>query len=208
MLAAGGSRRFQGAKLAATLKCSQKAIILDSYSKLTQLAKQINLNGDNELIVELVVILGGHQATLQPLLPTAASCVVNTDWAQGLSSSVKCAARYAQKKQASALMLTLADQVAIDVDDYKQLFSLWLQDRQTVASEYFSEPGVPAIFNDDDLPDFSMVHGDRGAKPVLMKHKSQGRLSLLPLECAVWDIDTHNDLERWEQSSYLIRNTS
>lgn len=198
LLAAGGSRRFKGAKLAATLPTSQKAIILDSYAKLKQLNDRVNVDSNLNLQLELVVILGGHQAILHPLLPDTAHCVVNTEWAQGLSTSVKSAAQYAQQQQASGLMITLADQVAIDVKDYQQLILLWLQEKQTVASEYLNEPGVPAIFNYDDLADFSMINGDRGAKPVLMAHQAQNRLSLLPLDCAAWDIDTREELARWE----------
>ncbi|WP_299011847.1 nucleotidyltransferase family protein [uncultured Shewanella sp.] len=199
LLAAGGSRRFKGAKLAATLPTSQNAMILDSYAKLKQLTQRVNIEGDTNLELELVVILGGHQAILQPLLPDTAHCVVNSQWALGLSTSVKCAAHYAKRQQASGLMLTLADQVAINSEDYLQLITLWLQVKQTVASEYLNAPGVPAIFNHDDLADFSMLHGDRGAKPVLMKHKAQNRLDLLPLDCAAWDIDTRDELERWKQ---------
>lgn len=200
MLAAGGSRRFNGAKLAQTLKINHKAIILDSFLKLKQVADEINTQHYeyNELIVEVVVILGGHQAILQPLLPQAASCVVNADWQQGLSTSVKCAARYALDQSATGLMFTLADQVAITTEDYLQLITRWLQVKQTVASEYLNEPGVPAIFNHGDLPDFWAINGDRGAKPVLMKHKAQNQLSLLPLDRAALDIDTRDDLERWE----------
>ncbi len=199
MLAAGGSRRFKGAKLAATLPTSQKAIIFDSYAKLKQLSDRVNAEDKINLQLELLVILGGHHTLLQSILPDTAHYLVNTQWAQGLSTSVKCAAHYAQQQQASGLMITLADQVAIDVEDYQQLLLLWLQDKQTVASKYLNEPGVPAIFNDDDLADFSMINGDRGAKPVLMAHQAQNRLSLLPLDCAAWDIDTREELARWDQ---------
>ncbi|MCL1125290.1 nucleotidyltransferase family protein [Shewanella surugensis] len=202
MLAAGGSRRFKGTKLAATLKSSQNAILLDTYLKLKRAADVINagMNTDInlEMEVEVVVILGGHRAQLQPLLPESTHWVVNPDWEQGLSTSVRCAAQHAINSQASGLMLTLADQVAISAADYLELIYLWQQDKQTVASEYLEEPGVPAIFNGDDLAVFSRIKGDRGAKPVLMQYKAQGRLSMLSLDCGALDIDTRDDLNRWD----------
>ncbi|UXK10073.1 nucleotidyltransferase family protein [Shewanella putrefaciens] len=205
VLAAGESQRFEGVKLAqllpshsATETCEQ-TIINTHVARLQQLNCQ-DLGLDRQ--AHLLVILGAHRHILQPLLAELKSrqpfdILVNPQWKMGLASSVSLAASYAKEQGFDAMLLTLADQVALSVDDYRQLILTWLKTGKDVAAHYLDDVGVPAIFNASTLPLFTHLSGDRGAKSILKQQAQRGELVAITLPRAAIDIDTQADLASW-----------
>ncbi|MFS1423529.1 nucleotidyltransferase family protein [Shewanella sp. 10N.286.48.B5] len=192
MLAAGGSTRFNGTKLATTLSADNNAqsLIQQSYAILSKATTELDLSPP-------VLVLGGHKDLLSPLLANDIEILTNQNWQSGLASSVAMAASYAQSQQVDALLLTLADQVAISHSDYLSLYGLFCQFGKTTAAYYQQSPGVPAIFLASDFEALQQLEGDSGAKKILTRHLEQQQLTVLPLAQAAIDIDTQTDLKQW-----------
>ncbi|EGT3626417.1 nucleotidyltransferase family protein [Morganella morganii] len=212
VLAAGGSQRFEGVKLAQLVPSlsatgiSEHAIISTHVERLQQLyCQDLDLERQDTPSLQhasLLVILGAHQPILQPLLAELHSrqpfdILVNPQWQTGLASSVSLAASYAKEQGFDAMLLTLADQVALSCDDYRQLILTWHETGKDVAAHYLDDLGVPAIFNASTLPLFTHLSGDRGAKSILKQQAQQGALVAITLPSAAIDIDTQADLASW-----------
>ncbi|WP_247651502.1 nucleotidyltransferase family protein [Shewanella oncorhynchi] len=212
VLAAGESKRFDGVKLAQLLpshsatKIREQTIINTHVERLQQLSCQdLGLDRKDAHSLQhtpLLIILGAHQHILQPLLVELHSrqpfdILVNPQWQTGLASSVSLAASYAKEQGFDAMLLTLADQVALSADDYRQLIWTWHETGKDVAAHYLDDLGVPAIFNASTLPQFTHLSGDRGAKSILKQQAQQGALVAITLPRAAIDIDTQADLASW-----------
>ncbi|WP_259524142.1 nucleotidyltransferase family protein [Shewanella baltica] len=212
VLAAGESQRFEGAKLAQLIPSlsatgiSEQAIISTHVERLQQLhCQDLDLERQDTHSPQhlpLLVILGAHQHVLQPLLAELNSrhpfdILINPQWHTGLASSVSLAASYAKEQGFDAMLLTLADQVALSADDYRQLILTWHETGKDVAAHYLDDLGVPAIFNASTLPLFTHLSGDRGAKSILKQQAQQGALVAITLPRAAIDIDTQADLASW-----------
>lgn len=210
VLAAGESQRFAGVKLAQLVPSlsatgiSEQAIICAHVERLQQLyCQDLEPQGTHSLKnAPLLVILGAHQPILQPLLAKLHSrqpfdILVNPQWQTGLASSVSMAASYAKEQGFDAMLLTLADQVALSAEDYRQLILMWHKTGKEVAAHYLDDLGVPAIFNASTLPQFTHLSGDRGAKSILKQQAQQGALVAITLPRAAIDIDTQADLASW-----------
>ena len=200
MLAAGQSSRFDGAKLGAIVSgpavndpdihATNQSLLAHCLGELTNATEQMGLD-------KPCLILGGHKETLTPLIPHDTHIQINHDWQSGMASSVALAARYAQTQNADALLLTLADQVAINQQHYMSLFRVFCLFGQTTAAYYQQNPGVPAVFLAEDFDALQQLSGDAGAKKILKQHLSNQSLAVFPLEQAAIDIDTKADLIWW-----------
>ncbi|MCS6153526.1 molybdenum hydroxylase accessory protein, YgfJ family [Shewanella baltica] len=212
VLAAGESKRFEGVKLAQLIPSlsatgiSEQAIISTHVERLQQLyCQDLDLERQETPSLQhssLLIILGAHQPILQPLLAELHSrqpfdILVNPQWQTGLASSVSLAASYVKEQGFDAMLLTLADQVALSVEDYRQLILMWHKTGKEVAAHYLDDLGVPAIFNASTLPLFTHLSGDRGAKSILKQQAQQGALVAITLPSAAIDIDTQADLASW-----------
>lgn len=212
VLAAGESKRFEGVKLAqlvpslSATETREQAIICTHVERLQQLhCQDLDLERQDThspQYAPLLVILGAHQHVLQPLLAELNSrqpfdILINPQWHTGLASSVSLAASYAKEQGFDAMLLTLADQVALSGDDYRQLILTWHETGKDVAADYLDDLGVPAIFNASTLPLFTHLSGDRGAKSILKQQAQQGALVAITLPRAAIDIDTQADLASW-----------
>ncbi|ACA87224.1 nucleotidyltransferase family protein [Shewanella woodyi] len=187
LLAAGRSRRFNGAKLAQVIDREGTSILEDSYSKLWGVANKVG--------AELLVILGGHQEQLLPLLPAGAKYLINSEFKTGLSSSIRCAVNHGVKTEADSLLISLADQVAITESDYLSLYRA--RGGAPVCATFDEQLSAPALFYRDDFDKLAALKGDRGAKPILQMLKQVGRLQTVEMSSAQKDIDTRIELADW-----------
>ncbi|MFB2650490.1 nucleotidyltransferase family protein [Shewanella mangrovisoli] len=220
VLAAGESRRFQGVKLAQPLSTSSsvnsgQSIIQRHIDRLARFTSAPLIMGasNNQVSASLLVVLGAHANELRPQLEALGAnqftLLHNADWQTGLSSSLRVAADYAKAQQFDGMLLTLADQVALTFEDYRQLIETWQMSQQSVAALYANEAGIlngqdkldelgaPAIFNASILDLLTDLTGDRGAKSILKQLANVGELVAVPLPHAAIDIDTKADLASW-----------
>ncbi len=117
-----------------------------------------------------------------------ANVAFNPDHAQGIASSIRVGLAQAPF-DARGVLIALADQVAVTVDDLRQLVARWEQQPdRIVAAQYADTIGVPAIFPADLFRELAELQGDRGARVLLSRYPE--RVIGVPMPSARRDIDT------------------
>jgi molybdenum cofactor cytidylyltransferase len=131
----------------------------------------------------VTVVLGAHaREVAEALRQSAASIVVNRDWSEGIASSIRLAVQTAPPGS-QALLLMLADQVAVTTDDLKRLYAAWRRHPILIATALYSgAPGLPAIFPRWAFSDLGELRGDRD--PRLVIRRSIDRVVRVPMSNA------------------------
>ncbi|WP_299665885.1 nucleotidyltransferase family protein [uncultured Psychromonas sp.] len=204
LLAAGKSSRFKGIKLAQPIidfnahgTLIEQPLLLHSLDKLNYLADYLIANNINS---HVVVVLGSHHKELSALLPKSTVFIINEQSEQGLSTSIKVGVKDAISTNASGLILALADHIGVSYSDYVKLADLWILKRHSICASYQSQLGVPALFTADQFSALAQLNGDKGAKPLLQQLAHNKQLTCLDLPSAINDIDTRDDLLKWQES--------
>lgn len=145
------------------------------------------------------VVLGAHAREIAPSLrQRAISIALNRGWAEGIASSVRTAVTTAPPGS-GALLLMLADQVAITADDLRRLFASWRRHPVLIAAAlYQGAPGLPAIFPRWAFTDLLALRGERD--PRLVLRRNIDRVVRVPMSNAGVDLDTPEDLLRLESA--------
>lgn len=145
------------------------------------------------------VVLGAHAREIAPALrQRAVSIALNRGWEEGIASSVRTAVT-STPPGSSALLLMLADQVAITADDLRRLHASWRRHPILIAAAlYQGAPGLPAIFPRWAFTDLLALRGDRDARLVLRKNID--RVVRVPMSNATVDLDAPEDLLRVESA--------
>ena len=180
VLAAGESRRFG----------SQKQLVRIAGRPLlhTAVTRASEVTGSS-----LIVVLGCGAAELGALLKhSPGSIVINQEWREGLSSSIR-AGIARLPATCSGAMLLLADQPLVSADDLRRLAGTWRKQPQYIAAALYSgTTGVPAIFPRSLFQELLELRGDTGARALLRRHAD--RVVRVPMASAAIDIDTPEDL--------------
>ena len=139
-----------------------------------------------------VVIGANAREVAAALRQRAVSIALNRDWEEGISSSIRVAVRSAPPGS-SALLLMLADQVAVTADDLKRLHAAWRRHPILIcAALHGGAPGLPAIFPRWAYTDLLDLRGDRD--PRLVLRRNVDRVVRIPMQNAAIDLDTPEDL--------------
>jgi molybdenum cofactor cytidylyltransferase len=180
VLAAGASRRFGTPKQ--LVRLDGRPILHSVVSRAVEIAGH-----------GVTVVLGSGAADLAGLLRhTPASVVVNRDWQEGLASSIRTGVARLPSS-CSGVMIALADQPSVTVEDFRRLAGAWrVRSDCLVVSQYGGIIGVPAVFPRWCFPDLLELRGDRGAQ--LLIHRYSDRVLRVPNPSAAIDIDTPEDL--------------
>ncbi len=143
----------------------------------------------------VTVVLGAHAREIAPALrQRAVSVVINRGWEEGIASSVRAAVHSAPPGSA-ALLLLLADQVAVTADDLRRLHAHWKRHPILIAAAlHGGAPGLPAIFPRWAFTDLLALRGDRDPRSVLRRNID--RVVRVPMSNAGIDLDTPEDLLR------------
>ncbi len=147
----------------------------------------------------VTVVVGAHAREVTPALrQRAVSIAVNRAWEEGIASSIR-AAVHAAPPACGALLLLLADQVAVTADDLRRLHAAWRRHPVLIAAAlYGGAPGLPAIFPRWAFDDLLDLRGDGDPRRVL--RKSVDRVVRVPMANAAIDLDTPEDLRIYEAS--------
>ncbi len=180
ILAAGPSTRFGSPKQ--LVRLGGAPVLHQAVANATFLAGH-----------SVTVVLGANARDIAPALrQTAASIALNRDWQEGLASTIRVAVRTAPPR-CDGLLLVLADQVAVTLDDLKRLYAAWRRHPILVAAAlYAGAPGLPAIFPRWAFTDLLDLRGDRDPRIVLRRTVDQ--LVRVPMPNAGIDLDTPEDL--------------
>jgi molybdenum cofactor cytidylyltransferase len=141
----------------------------------------------------VTVVIGAHAGVVASALrQRAVSLAINRGWEEGLASSVRVAVHSAPPGS-NALLLMLADQVAVTADDLKRLHASWRRHPVLIAAAlYRGAPGLPAIFPRWAFSDLLALRGERDPRIVLRRNIE--RVVRVPMSNAGIDLDTPDDL--------------
>jgi molybdenum cofactor cytidylyltransferase len=180
ILAAGASRR------------------LGEPKQLIQVAGESLLRRSARLALEaqcapVFAVLGFEAERLRAALGTLpVEVVVNTEWAEGMGSSLRCgvrAARESRPKVDGALVM-VCDQPLLTVEHLRKLLQAHRHRQgggRITASAYAGRAGVPAVFAAETFPELEAVQGDRGAREVL--EREHGRVETVDWPEGAVDVD-------------------
>jgi len=182
-LAAGASTRlgepkqliqFQGTSLLQR--------IIDSGEKIETQHKVLILGANQELIEQ--------QTNFKSFTP-----IMNKDWEEGMSSSVRLAVEFAEESDLNALLILLSDQPYVDSELLQKLVGFYVPDEEMlVASKYGEVLGVPALFDRHYCQDLKRLTGDSGARKLIQAFLE--KVKVVRFDQGNIDIDTPSDLSQ------------
>jgi molybdenum cofactor cytidylyltransferase len=149
-----------------------------------------------------VIVVLGHQADAcrVALGDRPVNIVVNSDWAQGQSSSVK-AGLAALPANVSAAIFPLVDQPGVTPATINSLIESY---RTTLAPvvwpEYGHQRGNPVLFDRVAFPNLMNVTGDTGGRSVLGAYADQAERVPVSDPGILFDIDTRDDYIKAQSS--------
>jgi molybdenum cofactor cytidylyltransferase len=113
-------------------------------------------------------------------------------WETGMAASLQSGISTLGPR-AKGVFIVLLDQPLIELEDMAHLAAVARnQPLLPVAAEFHGKPGAPAYIPRHLWPEIMMLEGDRGAAPVLARH----RALTLPINGAYADVDTPEDWRR------------
>jgi molybdenum cofactor cytidylyltransferase len=184
LLAAGGSRRFGSQKLVA---------MLDGVPVVRRAFTAVSSATDGTL----VVVGSDAEAVTRALEATSANIVVNSDWAFGLSTSLRCGI-LAVPPSTEAVIVGLGDEPAVDSHVCRELVRVWRRDKKPiVAARYNGVQDHPVLFDRTVFGELTSLEGDVGAKSVI--NRSAERVAFVDVSAPQpIDVDEPGDLRRLE----------
>ncbi len=179
LLAAGGSARYGSPKQLIPFKGQT---LLRHLTEVCVCSKAKSVH----------VVLGAFADLLKlQLLGLQIQVIHHTRWHEGLSSSLRVAIK-ALPKSTKAVVIVLCDQPHVSTPLLDKIIDVYLsKGTPIVASEYGNSLGVPALFEKRLFPELLKLSGDRGAKQVILKHRT--RAASIPFPQGTIDIDNPGD---------------
>lgn len=175
ILAAGASTRLAPRR--------KQLVLLDGEPLVRRAARLVRAAAK---VDRVAVVLGAFADEIAPALAGLdVELVDNAAWSEGMAASVRAAATWAADLAADALVLATCDQPALSTAHVEQLLA---DPTRTTGSAYGGAIGVPAVFPAARFPDLLALHGDRGARALLVGAAS------IALPGGERDVDTPADL--------------
>ncbi len=185
LLAAGAGRRMRGGD-----KLLEK---VNGVALLRHLTLQALTAGLGPVAVTLRTDSPARASVLQGL---AVTILPVPDADDGMSASLRAAARWALGMDVEGLMICPADLPELTAQDFATLAHGFTSDGPPLrATACDGSPGHPVLFPACLLSEFASLTGDRGALPLLEQHPP--RFVPLPARHAVTDLDTPEDWAAW-----------
>jgi molybdenum cofactor cytidylyltransferase len=181
VLVAGASRR---------LGTSKQLLRIDGEPVLRRQCR-VALAAD----VGAVVAVVGCQAVqcAEVIADLRVGVCVNTEWSEGMASSLRVAATAALERDTDGLLLLPCDQYRMTPLDPRALHAVWQQAGGACVSRYLDQTRPPAIIPADCYGRVRVLRGDTGARPILFDPQRAR-----PLEVdsprAAFDLDRPSDL--------------
>jgi molybdenum cofactor cytidylyltransferase len=152
----------------------------------------------------VVVVLGAHRQSLASELEGLSVRIVeNTEWEQGMGSSIRAGMEALLAEAADepdAVLLMLCDQPQVSAQTLNRLLEAHRSTgHPIVASEYGQTLGVPALFSRALFPELARLTGAEGAKQIIQRYRN--RAIGVPCPEALMDIDTLDDYARLREKA-------
>ncbi|MBI1906694.1 MAG: NTP transferase domain-containing protein [Rhodocyclales bacterium] len=145
-----------------------------------------------------VTVVLGHEGTVVEALlaPRPARVVHNPDFAQGLSTSLRCGIA-ALPADARAVLVMLADMPRVSAAHLDRLIEAWDPARPAIiVPHHDGRRGNPVLWPRALFSEMQAVGGDRGARELLARHADQVRRVEFDDDAIFIDVDTPADLAR------------
>ena len=189
VLAAGASTRLGQPK---------QLVLVDGESLLRRTARMAVESGCSPVYV----VLGFHAQPMQPELQgLAVEVIVNSNWREGMGSSLRAGMETLRKAQppADAVLVLVCDQPRLNADHLRELLALHkaTENLGITASVYGQRAGVPAIFWSRLFPALLASQGDRGARGLIRACTTE--VQGIPWPEGEVDIDRPEDLSTIER---------
>lgn len=114
------------------------------------------------------VVVGAYAPLVtQALRGLPVQVLTNLAWRQGMSSSIRCAARWAARLRCDALLVALCDQPRLAAWHINALLSGFERTWQLVASRYGAKRAAPVVFPACYFEGLIALTGDTGAKRLV-----------------------------------------
>jgi molybdenum cofactor cytidylyltransferase len=182
IMAAGESRRLDSPKQ--LLKWGNDSLV----NHVIQIANQSGIN-------QSYVILGCHSALIKRHIHQQdANILINPDWKDGMSTSIKTGVSEIAK-QFDAAFILLVDQPFISSELLKLMMDRYFTSKAVITAPRVGQQQCnPVLFSRQLFPDLLKLNDDKGAKCLLSKN---------PVEWIDWpderlllDIDTIEDYQK------------
>lgn len=181
VLAAGASSRFGSAK--------QLALV--DGKTLIEHAQTVLLNSTAD---EVAVVVGCNSGDVLKHILSNVSAISNSNWEEGIASSIRCATQHAITAGASHLLLSVCDQPHISSCLIDRIISTSkFEVSKIIACRYGETFGVPALFPCENFQMLLALEGDKGAKSVIQSSETK---EFLDFPEGLIDIDFQADLQR------------
>ena len=180
VLAAGSSTRFGRTKQ------------LEQFAGMSLAAGAVR-RAESVFGTRTVLVAGKDwQEVAASCAPLAGYFVVNSDYEDGLASSIACGVR-SVAESADAILLMPADLPLVTVEHLTKLKHAWIDSPQSIVASAFEDTlGPPVVFPRTDFDAMMQLSGDHGARPIIDAHKD--RVQSIACEEAAFDIDRPEDL--------------
>jgi len=145
----------------------------------------------------VVVVLGAFADDIVPTItPRPIDVIINTQWEEGMASSLRAGVGYLQKTPGiSNALIMLCDQPHVSSKLLTDILRKKNQSgKSVVACAYNNTTGVPVLFDKKYFPGLLSLTGQEGAKKLLAAHP--GDIATIDFPLGAVDIDTMEDYKK------------
>jgi molybdenum cofactor cytidylyltransferase len=185
LLAAGEGSRFGGPQ-------HKLDAMIDGRSLLERAIAAARSSGIGPV---LLVVGDSHDRPIRTVVPDDVVTVVNPQWREGSATSLQAGLARAAELGAQRIVIALADQPFITTQAWRDVSAA---DAAVAVATYAGVRGHPVQLRADVWP-LLPAKGDEGARALMRLRPDLVRE--IPCRGSAVDIDTLEDLRRWQNSS-------
>ncbi len=150
---------------------------------------------------EIIVVVGCRGDQVAQYVPSGCRIVVNQDWRDGMSSSIRWGLRAIDSRSEAALFV-LADQPAVDAGTINQLLLAYYRtDKSIVVPMFGNQRGNPVLFDRRHFTELQGLQGDVGGRCLIARLSSEVEAVQTRSPAVLIDIDTEDDYARYRTSN-------
>ncbi len=146
----------------------------------------------------VLVIVGANADKIEPEInQLPVQIVKNTEWNQGISSSILCGIAYLKERFSNikAVVFVTGDQPFISAEIIERLINVYKStNKPIIASQYGKTIGIPTLFARSFFSELMQLEGDWGAKKIIQKYPE--RLTTIDFPQGEIDLDTIEDYQK------------
>lgn len=148
---------------------------------------------DKSEAAKVYLVLGAHLDKIELNLRRKTEVVVNENWQEGISSSIRAGIEHAEQDGFEEILIMLADQPNVEYKFLNKLIETFKKsNKNIIATSYKNSFGVPAIFSKTYFNEIKNLKGDRGAQTIIKQHTDDVEIVIEDIDLK--DIDTVEDI--------------